>query len=418
MSPLHYVFVESNTTGSGRLVVEQLLAAGHSLTFLTRSPEIYPFLAAHPGLAVENLETNDTATVLQAVGRASRARPVDAIVTFSNYYVPIVAEVAARLGLRFLAQQAARTCYNKLDTRRALQSTGLPNPDFWSLSSFEEAERLSGSIPYPCVVKSPCESSSRGVRLVTTPAELIAHFSTLHAWTKNARDQELSGEVLVESLLEGPEYSVETVTLARGDTRVVGITTKHLSDPPLFVEIGHDFPSEIPGETAAALAGCAVAALDAVGYDFGPAHTEIRFTPTGPVVVEINPRLAGGMIPELVRHATGIDLLSAFVDQLSGRRPDLTPVRREHASIRFFLAPVQGRLRGVRGGEAARQLPTIKELSIGKPIGAMVYPAEEATNRVGYVIASGPDRRSMLTDIGQAWRQVELEIDPSAADTL
>ena len=58
----------------------------------------------------------------------------------------------------------------------------------------------------------------------------------------------------------------------------------------------------------------AIAALDAVGFDFGPAHTEVRLTPAGPVVVEINPRLAGGMIPELVAHALGINLVAAVLD--------------------------------------------------------------------------------------------------------
>ena len=41
-----FLFVESNTTGTGKLAVERLLAAGHHVTFLTRTPAKYPFLAS------------------------------------------------------------------------------------------------------------------------------------------------------------------------------------------------------------------------------------------------------------------------------------------------------------------------------------------------------------------------------------
>jgi biotin carboxylase len=91
--------------------------------------------------------------------------------------------------------------------------------------------------------------------------------------------------------------SVETVALAAGDVRVIGITAKHLSPPPLFVEIGHDFPAALDQNESATVHKTALSALAAVGFDFGPAHTEIRLTQEGPVVVEINPWLAGGMIP-------------------------------------------------------------------------------------------------------------------------
>jgi|HubBroStandDraft_3_1064219.scaffolds.fasta_scaffold00815_7 biotin carboxylase len=417
-SPRHFVFVESNTTGTGRLVVEQIAGEGHFVTFLARRPEIYPFLRELPAVEVRTLETNDLAALDAGVRAVAAGRPLDVLVTFSDYYVPLVAEVAARHGLRYLAPDAARACRNKIATRRALRAAGLPVPDFWILSSRAEALGIARSLPYPCVVKSPFEGSSKGVLQVGDAAELLAHFDTLHGWKANARGQALSGEVLVESLLQGPEFSVETVTLGAGRTHVAGVTTKYLSAPPLFVEIGHDFPCARPAATPAdiaALAAAACAALAAVGFDFGPAHTELRLTPSGPVVVEINPRLAGGMIPELVRLATGVDLLAAFLSQLAGEEPVLAPSRAEHAAIRFLIAPAEGTLAGVEGLEAARRLPAVREVAIAKPLGARVRPAEEATDRVGYVIAAGPDRREVRDQVEQAHRLIRLAVEPAAS---
>jgi cysteine synthase A len=407
----HLAFIESNTTGTGRIVIERLLARGDRVTFLTRSREKYPFLAdPAPSLQIVDLETNDPAPVTAAVADLARRTPVDAVLTFSDFYVDIVAEVAARLGFRYLSPAAARTCRNKPLTRAALRAAGLPTPGFGRVSSVAESLRLSETFGFPCVVKPPADSSSYGVRVVRDAAELAAQVRALAAEEANVRGQRLDGTVLVESYLEGPEYSVETVTLD-GATTIVGVTDKHLSPAPHFVEMGHDFPSASPPETVRALGDTVLRALEAVGFDFGPAHTELRWTARGPVVVEINPRLAGGMIPELVGYATGIDLLDGLIDMLLGRAPRLSPSRNEVAAIRFLTADRRGRLAGLRGAEQARQLATVREVRLEKRAGSPVQPAENAYHRLGFVIAAGPDRELVRGDIEEAIRLVHIELE-------
>lgn len=410
MKGKHFLFVESNTTGTGALAVTRLLESGARVTFLARQPDKYPFLSVPaPGLSVVVLDTNDVDAVTSCVAGIQQ-HGLDAILTFSEFYVATVAEVAERYGYHYLSPAAARTCRNKFETRKALQAAGLAVPEFRRVASEEEARRAARELAYPCVVKPPADSSSKGVKLVQDGEELLDHFRQLHAWRTNDRGQRVSGEVLIESLLLGPEVSVETVTLSPGDVRVIGITAKHLSPPPFFVEVGHDFPAALEEEDAAAIRGTVLAALAAVGFDFGPAHTEIRLTPAGPVVVEINPRLAGGMIPELVRHALGIDLLAAFLNQLDGQPVDLAPLHAEWASIRFLIANRSGCLAGVSGVDEARRVPGVREVSVGKRLGAAVRPAEEAADRIGFVIASGPSREQVLLGVEEAARRVSLDV--------
>jgi len=408
----HFVFVESNTTGTGRLAVERLLTAGDRVTFLTRSPERYPFLASVvPGLAVQVLETNDAEMVTDAVRELQRRAQVDAVLTFSEFYVTVVADVAVRCGLRGLNPAAARISRDKHATRCALWAASLPTPEFWLLSSEAEARRLARLVSYPCVVKPPSDSSSHGVRLVRDGGELLASVRTLSAWTENVRGQRLAGHVLVESFLEGREYSVETLTRSGGSTEVIGVTDKHLSDPPHFVEMGHDFPSASSAAVRLGLAEAAVRALAAVGFDFGPAHTEVRQTAAGPVVVEINPRLAGGMIPELIAHAIGVDLLGAWFDLLLGRDVNLTPRRQHVASIRFLTAPSSGRLVGVTGVDKAAAGDTVREVTVSAAPGARVRTAEDAYDRIGFVIAAGAEREAVERGMVAALENIHLEIE-------
>jgi cysteine synthase A len=408
----HFVFVESNTTGTGQLALDRLLAAGDRVTFITRAPKTYAFLASdRSGLDVREIDTNDVEAVVCAIRDRAAQQPVDAVLTFSEFYVVIVADAAARLGFRYLDAEAARVCREKPRTRRVLKQLGLRTPAFWVVASEHEARAVARTATYPCVVKPPADSSSHGVRLVTDADALIAHYRTLAAWTENVRGQRVNGEVLVESLLDGPEFSVETMTLALGDTRVVGVTRKHLSAAPHFVEMGHDFPAPASDVVASGLAATAVAALAAVRFDFGPAHTEIRWTGSGPVVVEINPRLAGGMIPELVAHATGIDLLGAWLDLLVGRPIDLAPTRHEVASIRFLTAPAAGTLARVEVGDDAPRPATIRQVAISRPAGSAVRLAEDAYDRLGFVMASGPDRGTVTRDLDRMFEMIRIDVE-------
>jgi biotin carboxylase len=215
----------------------------------------------------------------------------------------------------------------------------------------------------------------------------------------------------VESVLSGPEFSVETMTLGPRRTEVIGVTAKHLSSPPHFVEMGHDFPAPLEARERSALERATLAALEAVGFDWGPAHTELRLTPEGPVVVEINPRLAGGMIPEIVRHATGIDLLSAVIALLTERTVELRPVRHDIGAIRFLTAPHHGRITHIKGIEAARELATVREVRVDKAVGNQVRFAESALDRLGFVIASGQQRGDVIADLERALAAIEIEIE-------
>jgi S-sulfo-L-cysteine synthase (3-phospho-L-serine-dependent) len=409
----HFVFVESNTTGTGQLAVQRLIARGDRVTFLTRSRAKYPFLAlADSGLQVIELDTNSLPAVWETMRAIQEVENIDAVLTFSEFYVCMVAELAAALGLPGLNAAAAQTCRHKPTTRSTLRAAGLLTPEFQLLTSNPEAREFANTVSYPCVVKPPSDSSSRGVRLVRNRAEFLEHFHVLRGWKENVRGQLLNGDVLVESLLEGPEYSVETITLPRGATYVIGVTDKHLSQPPHFVEMGHDFPSRASDRVKQSLAHTALRALEAVKFNFGPAHTEIRWTVRGPVVVEINPRLAGGMIPELISYATGIDLLQVWLDLLLGRSVDLAPKYQRVASIRFLTAQEAGQIRKIGGVQEAKAVSSVREISISRQVGAAVRPAEDAYDRFGFVIGSGGDAAVVTRDLDNALKTLRVEIEP------
>ncbi|MGW4107803.1 ATP-grasp domain-containing protein, partial [Streptomyces sp. NPDC004976] len=326
----HLLVVESWVGSMSRLLPRAVREGGHEFTFLTRDLHHYlrsaPEGVTHPLLGARNVitaDTNDSDALLPRVERLHEVFGFDAVVTSCDYYLPTVALAADRLGLPGPDPEAVGNACRKDATRRVLAAAGVPGPRFAVHEEWADLARAAREIGYPLVVKPVDLCAGMYVRRVDDEEQLGAAVRALADFPVNARGQRRAPVVLLEELLDGPEVSVETVSHA-GSVHVVGVTDKSVGGAPAFIETGHMFPAALLAAEAAVAEQTALDALKALGLTDGVvAHTEIKLSPAGPRVVEVNPRPAGNRITELVRHVTGIDLAAAFVDVSLGRAPDL-----------------------------------------------------------------------------------------------
>merc|ERR1719267_187170 len=70
------------------------------------------------------------------------------------------------------------------------------------------------------------------------------------------------------------------------------------------------------GEIQEQLVSYVFRVLDAVGLRYGPCHTEVMFTPRGPILVEVNARLHGLQGPRLIELSTGTSKATYTADVL------------------------------------------------------------------------------------------------------
>ncbi|MFI6843056.1 ATP-grasp domain-containing protein [Kitasatospora sp. NBC_00085] len=393
----HLLVIESWVGSMSGLLPRALGEGGHRFTFLTRDLHHYlraaPAAAPHPLLAAENIltaDTNDPAVLLPYAGRLHELLGFDGVLSSCDYYLPLVARVAHRLGLPGPAPEAVTAACRKDLTRRALAGAGVPGPAYALCADRGQALAAARAIGFPLVVKPVDLCAGMLVREVADEHELHAALRALAAFAVNARGQRRVPVVLLEELLTGPEVSVETVS-ADGAVHVVGVTDKSVGGAPAFIETGHMYPAALDRAAATAAADTAVAALVALGLDQVVAHTEIKLTPAGPRVVEVNPRPAGNRITELVRRVTGVDLAAACVDVALGRRPDLTvhPTGVASAAIAFLVPGegASGQLDGFDGEAAVRRDPAVVELTLAGP-GRDVRPATSNNEYLGHVMTA------------------------------
>ncbi|MGW5441119.1 ATP-grasp domain-containing protein [Nocardia asteroides] len=408
----HLLMVESWVGSMSTLLPKAIEDTGHRFSFLTRdlghylragSPSPHPLLGAGN---VFTAETNDEAALLPYVRRLHEVFAFDGVLTSCDYYLPTVAAIAADLGLPGPGRDAVADACAKDRTRAVCRAAGVAQPAFAVVETWDETVTAATEIGYPLVVKPVDLCGGMFVRRVADADELRAAVDRIAGFPVNARGQRRSPRVLLEECVDGPEFSVETVTV-EGRTTVLGVTDKQLTGAPAYIESGHMFPAALSAADTAAVVDLAVAAVTALRLDATVAHTEIRLGASGPRLIEVNPRPAGNRISELVRRVTGIDLAAVYADLAAGGSPDLTPrhTGTGSAAIAFAVPDATGELTGITGAEHWAEDPRVVEHTLAAP-GRSVRPAADNNSYLGHVMiadetpgAAGELARKLIADL-------------------
>ncbi|MEU1015995.1 ATP-grasp domain-containing protein [Streptomyces sp. NPDC005898] len=411
-----FAFVESNTTGTGRDFCAAARARGLRPVLLTRDPGRYGYVA-EDGVDTVVLDTSDADAVYEECAALARGAGLAGVTSSSEYYVVTAARTAAKLGLPAPDADAVARCRAKDVQRALLADAGVPVPRFAAVGEVADAVAAAEDIGHPVVLKPVSGSGSVGVKLCRDRAETTRWARELLGRATDERGTPVPSRILVEAAVEGPEFSVETF-----DDHVVTVVGKHLGPEPYFVETGHDVPAPAGPAALAALGDTARAALAALGLGWGAAHTELRLSASGPVVIEVNPRLAGGMIPVAVRAATGRDLVDEVIARAAGQDAPAAGPAAGHAAIRFLLATgtaqdPERRVSAVEGLERAAAAPRVVAAATtgSATIGRTLRVTHSFQDRLACVVATGGSGEEAERHALDAARLIRIGFQQQAA---
>ena len=287
----------------------------------------------------------------------------------------------------------------KTRQRERFAAAGVQQPRVFSAG----APRL----PFPCVVKAADRQGQRGLTLVLDRAGLAAAVA-------EAASESRGGAVLVEELIDGPELTVNAVSVG-GRFVPLTVTDRLLAEPPAFgVALAHAWPSAHP---TAAVVEAAAAAVAALGIEKGPSYTQIRLGPDGQAyVMEVAARLGGGHDAELCLAALGVDLNDialafALGEQIACDFPSQSSAAlRAGACVVFLVAP-EGELQATEGVEAAESVEGVEWVRLYRQPGRRYGPLRRGADRAGAVLATGPGREDALTRAHRAAQAVRFLVD-------
>jgi biotin carboxylase len=280
---------------------------------------------------------------------------------------------------------------NKVKMRRAFEAGNAPSPKSIGAATEDEALAAAEQVGWPLIVKPTRNSGSRGV------IRLGSHQQTLlPAAFRRAVAESRDASAVIESFVEGPEFSVEILTW-NGEPRVLAVTDKETTDAPYFVETGHSQPTRRTTEEKNLIIEAAIKGVKALGIDWAAAHAEVKLSPKGPFIMEIGARLGGDYITtELVPRSTGIDMVEGAINLALGRSPDLTPRHAPQGCCIRYITPCPGTVVAIEGAEKAQSMPGVKIVVVDLKNGETVPELTSSLARVGHVIAEGHDAKESI----------------------
>ena len=344
----------------------------------------------------------DTEGVLKI---AREFRPDGIVIGACDTSVVTGARVCETLGLPGNSVEASLNSTDKVRMLEAFQRHNVAHPLFQVVRR-DEVERFTMALPYPVITKPTDSAGGRGISIVHGEAGLreAARFSS---------DAGLSGDILIEEYMSGPEVSVE-VLVVDGVPHVLQITDKLTSGEPNFFEIGHSQPSALPGDVKERIRQLASAAVLAVGLVNSAAHVEIKITEDGPKMVELGCRLGGDCITSylLDTSVTGVSMTRAAIELALGQKPDVKSYADSGVGVGVRFIPARkGVLRSIDALAAAGESDVIA-LEITGKIGKRYQDATDDSSRFGYVVCRGETPQKALDRCQEIIDTIRITLDP------
>lgn len=315
--------------------------------------------------------------------------PIDGVLCWDEGRIHATSYVAEALGLRCGDPAMIWRLRDKAQTRVTLAEAGVPQPRSVKVSTLDEALAAAERVGYPAVLKPRGLGASLGVVRVDDPDQLREMF----AFTRDTRAPDpvvyaSDHPVLVEQCVTGEEVSIDSV-VQDGKVTPLFLARKVVGYPPYAEEVGHYVDADDPLLTDPTFTAILQDTHTALGFQDGWTHTEYMLTGTGPMLIEVNGRLGGDMIPYLGMLATGLDpgLLAAAA--ACGLDLDVRPTRRRVAGIRFcYVDRDDTTISEIHFDPAALPATVDRAVTIAQP-GAVVSPPPKGTvwGRIAYATA-------------------------------
>jgi hypothetical protein len=371
---------------------------------------------------VEELREIGTVCDITGLGGADLADLVghldlDGVTTFSESRLNVTAALADRRGLPYLSPGTARALTDKFVQRQILAEAGVQVTGCRVVHDVADLGAALAAVGLPAILKPRSGAASAYTCRVDTAAEAAARLADFLAHLPAAA----RGDFVVEEMLVGDpsvagagwgDYvSVESVT-SHGVVRHVEITGKFPLAEPLR-ETGYVVPSTLADHIRRQVLDLTEAGIRALEVRHGVTHVEVKLTPAGPRIIEVNGRL-GGYVADIVRRARGFDLVRATLAAALGDAAEVpTAAYRKHAFQYFITPPMRAavlrRLDGVPELSGHRGIQLVETF---KRVGERLDWRAGTLTYLGIVYGSAQDHEGVarLVDLVDRTLRIEYEM--------
>ena len=249
----------------------------------------------------------------------AREKQIDGILSYAvDPGVLTAAYVAEQLCLPYTCTyESAKILQNKAKFRNFLKDNGFNTP--WSISgkSYKEILESIYRFSYPMIVKPVDSAGSKGVTRVDNEEDLETAFY-------NAIKYSISKEVIVEEFISKKNYSYGAEVFVSNGKVVFSSFYDQLFDiesPNQYVPYAECWPSSIPKQAEEQILSTIQKICDLLKISTGLFNVECRQSLQGKTyLMELSPRAGGNRLAEIIKEATGCDIIEAEVLKAIGEK--------------------------------------------------------------------------------------------------
>lgn len=281
------------------------------------------YLPDNPGHKLADEYCNISTTDLDGVLALAQKLRIDGIVAYaSDPAAPTAAYVAEKLGLPGNPFESVKLLTEKDLFRDFLEKNGFNCPRHRGYTSRDEAlADLTGGtgglcpLNYPLMIKPVDSSGSKGVVKVLSAEELPAAIDEAFSYSRGHRI--VAEEFIVKKgyQVSGDGFSVDgrLFFTSYGNELYSGRGTRE------YVALGEFWPSLLTAEQKTKVDAELQRLISALGMRTCAYNIEVILDKDDNVyVLELGPRNGGSYIPQLIRYATGVDLVEVTLKAAMG----------------------------------------------------------------------------------------------------
>lgn len=256
----------------------------------------------------------------EAVLEKARKLNIDGIMSFAcDPGVVAASYVQNKMGLpSFGPFESVEILQNKDKFRAFLKEHHFNVPWAYGFSSKEEAWNERSKFEYPLIVKPTDSAGSKGCSRVDSEKQLIAAIEYAFKYS-------IGGHIIIEEFLEKKGYSSDTDSYSyNGELKFVSFCAQRFdanaTNP--YTPAAYSWPSTFTDREEAYLTSEIQRLISLLGMKTSVWNIETRIGINNePYIMELTPRGGGNRLCEMIRYATGVDMITAITRAMVGDKP-------------------------------------------------------------------------------------------------
>ena len=322
----------------------------------------------------------------EAVLREAQRLQIDGIMSFAcDPGVVAASYVQNKMGLpSFGPFESVEILQNKDKFRAFLAKNGFNVPQAKGFDSVEAAMEEIYWYPWPVIVKPTDAAGSKGVTRVDKAEDLKPAL-------EYAMEHSISGHIIVEEFIDKQGCSSDTDSFSEdGKLKFVSFCAQRFdavaTNP--YTPAAYSWPSTFTKEQEEYLTSEIQRLITLLNLKTCVYNIEVRVAPNGkPYIMELTPRGGGNRLCEMLRYATGVDMITAITRAMVGD-PILEPIEQKPYNGHWAEIILHADNDGVFDHlEISKELPAeIVEEDLWVVKGDKVEGFEGANNAIGTLV--------------------------------